>query len=47
MGKEILLVGTGPMAIEYKKVLDELRPYFFNIINYEKSIFDIIINECK
>ena len=33
--------------VSKKKVLDELRPYFFNIINYEKSIFDIIINECK
>ena len=30
-----------------KKVLDELRIYFFSIINHEKSIFDIIINECK
>ena len=30
-----------------KKVLDELRLYFFSIINHEKSIFDIIINECK
>ena len=33
--------------ISKKKVCDELRPYFFSIINYEKSIFDIIINECK
>ena len=33
--------------VNEKKVLDELRLYFFSIINYEKSIFDIIINECK
>ena len=33
--------------VSKKKVCNELRPYFFNIINYEKSIFDIIINECK
>ena len=33
--------------VNEKKVLDELRLYFFSIINHEKSIFDIIINECK
>ena len=33
--------------ISKKKVLNELRPYFFSIINHEKSIFDIITNECK
>ena len=33
--------------INEKKVIDELRLYFFSIINHEKSIFDIIINECK
>jgi hypothetical protein len=33
--------------VDEKKVLDELRLYFFSIINHEKSIFDIIINECK
>ena len=33
--------------VNEKKVLDELSLYFFSIINHEKSIFDIIINECK
>ena len=33
--------------VDEKKVLDELRLYFFSIINHEKSIFDIIINEYK
>ena len=33
--------------VNEKKILDELRLYFFSIINHEKSIFDIIINECK
>ena len=33
--------------VNQKKVLDELRLYFFSIITHEKSIFDIIINECK
>ena len=36
-----------PSNISEKKVLDELRLYFFSIINHENSIFDIIINECK
>ena len=36
-----------PSNVNEKKVLDELRLYFFSIINHEKSIFDIIINECK
>ena len=37
MGKEILLVGTGPMAIEYKKVLDELKLNFVVIGRGKKS----------
>ena len=32
--------------VKDKKVIDELRPYFYSIINYEKSIFDIITEEC-
>ena len=36
-----------PSNVNEKKILDELRLYFFSIINHEKSIFDIIINECK
>ncbi|RPG64526.1 MAG: DUF3822 family protein [Flammeovirgaceae bacterium TMED290] len=33
--------------VKDKKVMDELRPYFYSIINYEKSIFDIIIEDCE
>jgi len=32
--------------VKDKKIMDELRPYFYSIINYEKSIFDIITEEC-
>ena len=32
--------------VKDKKIMEELRPYFISIINYEKSIFDIIIEEC-
>tara|TARA_B100000989_G_C19433142_1_gene423942 strand:- start:624 stop:926 length:303 start_codon:yes stop_codon:yes gene_type:complete len=31
--------------VKDKKVIDELRPYFYSIINYEKSIFDILIED--
>ena len=32
--------------VKDEKIIEELRPYFISIINYEKSIFDIIIEEC-
>ena len=32
--------------VKNEKIMEELRPYFISIINYEKSIFDIIIEEC-
>ena len=32
--------------VKNEKIIEELRPYFISIINYEKSIFDIIIEEC-
>ena len=33
--------------VNEKIVLNKRRLYFLSIINHEKSIFDIIINECK
>ncbi len=35
-----------PSNVKDEKIMEELRPYFISIINYEKSIFEIIIEEC-